>query len=152
MKYNKITLSKFLSRYAFLQGCDLTKVTHEEVKKLFPNIKRSSFEEIENNPDLIYDGNVVLVSDGKKTIPYYVPKIEEKEIEYMDFNREEIKEEGPDDTVYDYSSMSIYELRCLLERKFNSYRNQCCARNELNKRGIVLRKKYDRNEFKKKED
>ncbi len=152
MKYNKITLSKFLSRYAYLQGSDLTKVTHEEVKKLFPTLKRCTYEEISLCPELVYDGNVVLVTDGKKTIPYYVPELECSENEYLDFNREEIPSDEVDDNIYDYSNMSVYELRCLLERKFNSYRNQCCARKELNKRKIVLRKKYDRNNFKKMED
>ena len=148
MKCNAINLSKFLSRYAYVEGKDLTKVTHKEVKTLFPNLTRCSFDVIKENPNLIYEGVVVLVNDGKTTIPYYVPTLDFDEALYLEFNREEEDELEPDDTIYDYESMSVYELRCLLRRKFNSYRNQNCARKELNRRGIVLKKKYDRNEFK----
>ena len=49
--------------------------------------------------------------------------------------------------------MSIYELKQLLNTRFNSYRNSREARRELEKRGVVLTKKYNRNEIKKmKED
>ena len=152
MKGNAINLSKFLSRYAHVEGKNLTKVTHKEVKALFPNITRCSFDVIEDNPNLIYEGVVVLVNDGKTTIPYYVPSLDCEDNDYLEFNREEDEIFEPDDTVYDYEDMSVYELRCLLRRKFNSYRNQTCARRELNRRGIVLKKKYDRNSFKRMEN
>lgn len=139
-----ISLAKFLSRYANLTGKDLKKVTHDEVKYIFPFLKRASFETVKDNPDLVKNGKVLLVDDGKKQIYYYVPEI--KDIDEMEFNREEIDTRiVQDDKVYDYANMSIYELRCLLVRKFNSYRNQCCARHELNKRGIEITKKYKRN-------
>ena len=49
--------------------------------------------------------------------------------------------------------MTIYELKQLLNRKFNSYKNSREARKELEKRGVVLTKKYNRNEVKRmKED
>lgn len=148
-KYGNISLAKFLSRFESLSGKDLKKVTHEDVKVLFPNLKRSTFESIKRNPKLIYTNQVVLVSDGRKVVPYYVPneQICEEETEFV---REEVEQRKIDDTVYDYTSMSIYELRCLLERKFNSYRNQVCARRELDKRGVVLHKKYKRSEEKRK--
>lgn len=147
----EISLSKFLSRYAFLEGEDLKKITHDEVKKLFPEFKRSSFEEILDNPELLKSGKVVIVYDGKKKVPYYIPRVEKNTEEFMDFHRESVKERQIDDNVYDYSNMSIYELRCLLQRKFNSYRNQTSARKELDRRGVVLRKKYNRCEFKRKD-
>ena len=145
MKSQELSLSKFLSRYSYLKGADLIKVTHKEVAYLFPELRRSSFDEIKKNPELLFTGKVVIVNDGKKSIPYYVPQLSNDDIDCLDFNREAIKEREIDDSVYDYTNMSIYELRCLLERKFNSYRNQNCARRELNRRGIVLNKKYKRN-------
>ncbi len=145
MKNNIMSLSKFLSRYGGLQGNSLTKVTHEEVKRLFPYLKRSSFDEIYQNPELISMGKVMLISDGRNIIPYYVPTLKDEDIELLDFNREDPEPLKIDDNVYDYANMSVYELRCLLRRKFNSYRNQCCARKELAYRGIELRKKYKRN-------
>ncbi len=145
----EISLSKFLSRYCFLKGDKLKKVTHEEVKQLFPEFKRSSFKEINDHPELVMTGKVILVNDGRKTIPYYSMPIEE-ELEYLEFQREEIKKIQIDDKYHDYSSMSLYELRLLLRHRFNSTRNQNNARHEIKKRGIVLSKKYNRCEMKRK--
>lgn len=140
---NSISLSKFLSRYVSLEGKDLKKVTHKEVKALFPFLKRAGFEDVSNHPELIRLGKVVLVDDGHNCIYYYIP--ERTESETMRFNREEVDTTITlDDKVYDYVNMSVYELRCLLVRKFNSTRNQYCARRELNRRGIPITRKYKR--------
>ncbi len=154
MKDNFISLSKFLSRYACVEGKDLKKLTHEDVEVLFPNLKRTSFEVVLDNPELLYSGKVLMVYDGKSAIPYIVPNISKEDYTIMSVTREEEKVKPVDDTVYDYTSMSIYELRCLLVRKFNSNRNQVCARRELNKRGIEITKKYKRVkiDYKKMED
>ena len=48
MKDNFISLSKFLSRYACVEGKDLKKLTHEDVEVLFPQLKRTSFEIVFN--------------------------------------------------------------------------------------------------------
>ena len=148
----EISLSKFLSRYCYLKGETLKKVTHQEVKELFPEFKRSSFKEINEHPELLVTGKVILVNDGKKTIPYYSLPIEEDK-DYTELMREEVKKLEINDKHYDYSSLSIYELRLLLRHRFNSLRNQCCARNELKSRGVVLSKKYNRCKMKRdKED
>ena len=93
-----------------------------------------------------------MVSDGKTVIPYYVPTIEEE----FDFHEIDVEHDEPkkiNDERYDYTAMSIYELKQLLNTRFNSYRNSREARRELEKRGVVLTKKYNRNEIKKmKED
>ena len=140
---DEISLAKFLSRYGLMQGKDLKKVRHSDVKKLFPRFKRSSFEEISVNPSLLYSGRVVMVNDGFDSIPYYVPSPKSDEIkeeEPMLFSRKEIKKRTIDDRVYNYTDMSIYELTCLLTRRFNSCRNQSCARRELNRRGHTKKK------------
>ncbi len=144
MKENIISLSKFLSRYYFIKGEKLKNLTHSEAKTLFPQLKHSSNEMIISNPSLLYMGKIVLVSDGRQIIPYETPTLEQKDYEELNFEREDDKPFEKDDTVYDYAKMSVFELRCLLIRKFNSNRNQKCARHELNKRGVVLRKKYKR--------
>ena len=151
MKYQIVSLSKFLSRYGLLNGYGLTKLTHEDALRLFPKLKTVKEEDFEKDPDLIDSGKIIYVQDRKDTIAYYIPSTLE-ETDIMDFNSEIVKEKEQDDTVYDYANMSIYNLRCLLKRTLNSYRNQCCARKELKRRGIVLRKKYNRNDFKKMEE
>ena len=48
-EYKSITLSKFLSRYMAVDGKALTKVSHTDVKTLFPSIQRTSFEYAEKH-------------------------------------------------------------------------------------------------------
>ena len=93
-----------------------------------------------------------MVSDGKTIVPYYVPTLKtEFEIQEVKIEYDEVEEIV--DKKYDYASMTIYELKQLLNRKFNSYKNSREARKELEKRGVVLTKKYNRNEVKRmKED
>ena len=95
-------------------------------------------------------GKVILVNDGRKTIPYYSQIVENEYDNYQVLEREEAPKIKIDDERHDYSSMSLYELRLLLRKKFNSVRNQNCARREIKKRGIVLSKKYNRCEMKRK--
>ncbi len=145
-----ISLSKFLARYANVTGVNLKKITHDEVKYLFPYLRRSSFDEIKKHKELIMNGKVVLVSDGRKVIPYYTPVLDfEYDAEALYLDREEVPQEEIDDNEYDYASMSEYELRELLVRKCNSFRNQMRARHELEHRGIAITKKYRRCEYKK---
>ena len=139
-----ITLAKFLSRYEFIKGRDLKKITHEEVKELFPEIKRTTFEDVERHKELLCTGKYILVNDGKKIIPYIVPELNYKENDYQELNREKTTGIIVDDNNYDYSKLSEYELRQLLRRKFSSKRNQYLARKELIQRGIEITKKYKR--------
>ena len=150
-KYGCMSLSKFLSRYYSLSGKNLKNTNHREVKILFPKLRMiplDDFATSKRNIDLLRTKKVVIVNDGKDSYAYYVPEITRSD-ELIEFNREEDTSNKIDDTVYDYSKMSIYELRCLLVRKFNSSRNQMCAKKELTHRGVVLHKKYDRNSVKK---
>lgn len=149
---NVISLSKFLSRYAALKGMDLSKIKHDEVKALFPQLKRATFDEVKSNKELIYSGRILLVSDGKKTIPYYVPVLDMSCTEKMELHREEVKPFKVDNSKHDYTSMSESALRIVLRRKFNSYKNQCSARKELESRGISITKKYKRKQIVWKED
>lgn len=142
MIVESMSLSKFLSRYVNLKGVNLNKIKHDEVKYLFPFLKRATFEEVGNNKDLLYTGKVILVNDGKKTIPYYVPELTvDENKEYLEVEREVVNTNLVDDKHYDYSELSEYELRQLLRRKFSSSRNQREAKRELESRGINLKRK-----------
>ena len=147
-KSNVISLSKFLARYANLTGKDLVNLTHDEVKVLFPQIKRTSFDYVDEHQDEMASGKVALVSDGKKVVPYFVPEydFEHDVTEVVRPKDEPIKR---DDTDYDYTKLSIYELRTLLRRKFSTQKNQYRAARELERRGVVLHKKYNRRDYKK---
>ncbi len=152
MKYETITLSKFLSRTLGLDGIDLKRITHLDAKELFPDLKRSTFAHVEKCPEELLNGKIMMVSDGKTVIPYYVPTLK-TDFEVQEVQIEYDKVEEVTDKKYDYASMSIYELKQLLNRKFNTYKNSREARKELERRGVVLTKKYNRSEIKRmKED
>ena len=152
LKSKVISLSKFLSRYLYITGEDLTKMTHKEIFALFDFLERSSFDYIEENIDCIYEGEVALVSDGKTVIPYFIPELDYQEKEYFQIH---VQRDGTikiDDSIYDYTSLSEYELRQLLRKRFSSARNQYFARKELTNRGIEITKKYKRNNKIERED
>ena len=65
MKENvyEISLTKFLARYLFLTGEDLKRLTHDDVKILFPNLKRCTFERIKEDFRILYESYLYLNYD-----------------------------------------------------------------------------------------
>ena len=72
---NEISLAKFLARYCNMAGKDLSRMTHDDVEVMLPELKRTSFELVEKKPELLAQGIVLLVNDGFRTIPYLAPLI-----------------------------------------------------------------------------
>ena len=151
MRKNTISLAKFLSRYLLIAGKDLKKLTHEDVKYLFPQLKRTTFKKVEQDPTLLLSGKVLLVSDGYSIIPYYVPEVLEMDSGCADFVMCEV-EEYHEEEYYDFMSMTNYELKKLLENKLNSRKNRMRAKRELEDRGIIMKRKYKRSNKINKED
>ncbi len=145
MGQNIITLSKFISRYLGINGSSIKKLSHEDAKHLFPNLRRASFAYIEKHPIENGCGNVILVTDGRKTIPYYAPDLIKEDLSVIEIKPDSDKKKH---TIPDYANMKIYELKKLLNVKFNGRVVSKCARRELYDRGVVLGKKYKRQEFK----
>ena len=66
-----ISINEFLEKFYGKTDFKDKKLVHENVKSLFPDIKRGCFEDIVKNPELVYTGKVVLVRDcNNKCIPY----------------------------------------------------------------------------------
>ncbi len=147
MKNNTISLTKFLSRYLGIVGEDTKHLKHDDIAHLFPDIKRSSFSFINNNKGVVEKGIILLVNDGERTIPYYAPAIiGDLELTTL---QSTVDEKNKKKKVIDYANMNIYELKQLLNVRFNGYHVSRTARKELEDRGVTLRKKYNREEFKK---
>ena len=146
MKENEISIYKFLYTYLFITNKDLYKITHEDVKILFPYLKRCSFDDVKKNPHLIKDRKVVFVNDGRKTIPYYVPEIEDYFQEKNTIGMVK-DEEYVERSYYDFENMSNYELKETLENKNNARKNRMKAKQELEERGLILKKKYKREKY-----
>jgi len=76
---HQIDLISFLNNYYGInnESLKMNKLTHTDVKILFPMIKRSSFSELQNNMSLVYKGELLLVYDSYgKILPYINPHLE----------------------------------------------------------------------------
>lgn len=127
-----ITLSKFLSRYVMLTGKGLKNVTHEDVKNLFPYLKRCSFEDAKQLKNVLY------VFDGKNTVPYIIPD------ENLSCDYANVESDKKNRTIQtkEFCDMTIQELLCLLNTKFNKHSTSKKARRELENRGYTLKRTY----------
>ena len=73
LKDNAITINIFLTRCIGLHNDELmqAKLTHKDLEKIFPNLKRTSYATILNDPSLVYTGKVVSVLDSNgELVPY----------------------------------------------------------------------------------
>ena len=110
---SEISLAKFLSRYLNVTGEGLGKLTHDDVKVLFPNVTTCAYEDLKSG--MLCSGEVLLVNDGKRTTPYYTPPIfdlDPEEAVEIEMSQNSIQR---DYSYHDYTSMSVYELKQLLE-------------------------------------
>ncbi len=126
-----MSITSFLVRFLGVHNEALMReeMTHRELLKMFPNLKRTSYAHILDNPQAVYCGEVVLVVDVlNEVIPYVVADElryledmgiesvmdddEWKEVEPETWTR--TSEELPDINDYDLSSMTTYDLSCLL--------------------------------------
>lgn len=72
---NEISLSKFLTHYYELHDANILNMTHDDIKNLFPQIKRLSFDYAKKNKDSLASGKIIMVKDCKgDIIPYVCPK------------------------------------------------------------------------------
>jgi len=106
------------------------KVSNNDIKNLFPELKRVSFDYINKNPKEIYTGEVILVKDSFGFIvPYKKPVIEEYlEIPDIEIN-EDIKEKAIEEVV-NLEKLNLYELSELgkkykKENRLTEYRKVC---------------------------
>lgn len=150
-EFGSMSLSKFLSRYVNVRGSALNKVTHSDVRILFPDLQTMPLTEIkhsskpdEDNTKLVYSGDIVLVTDGREIVAYVAPELKCVEEDEMNFYGKKAEQKINND-IGNCADLNEYELRLLLRRKFNSLTVQSAARRELRSRGVAITKKYKRN-------
>jgi len=134
-----ITMPEFLYNYLGIEDINIFKITHEDIKILFPKVKRSSFEKIEKDYTSIYNGDVILVKDKKgKTLPYYNP-LRYLDIEFDDM--EMIKKpvlDKEENRKVDIESLTNYELKkeYIKDKKQHKYALCRVLKKEITERGI----------------
>ena len=164
LENESITMKAFLARILGVgdNGLLSDRITHDDLKAMMPNLVRTSFSFVIDNPEVIINGEVFLVTDSKgKTIPYVNPKILADRAEfYGDYSQQRRKEPIPNIKDIDLPSLSIYELRQLLaiyskHGIYSAYRkvheelssrkdSHCAAKESL---GRVLRKERKNERF-----
>ena len=130
---NSISLRKFLMFYYGICNTNILKhnLTHKDVKILFPDLKRVSFDYVLDNIKEIYIGSIIMVKDSiGNSVPYINPKLDiciEEDIGI------EITEDDKDNTfeeIIDLENLNLYELVELAKKykndnRINEYRKVC---------------------------
>jgi len=113
-----ITIESFLANYLGIRDNNTlsNKISHKDIKALLPTLVRTSFDYILDNPDLIYDGDILLVEDDYgSVVPYFNPSYVYEETEFIgEYSEERPKEEIPNINDMDITTLSNYELQKLL--------------------------------------
>lgn len=126
-----ISIKDFFVSYCGINDSNLlnSKISHEEVSKLLPNLVRVSFDHVAKNLNLVYVGDIILVNDSYNNLaPYKKPLINE----YEDINIvvTESKENKDEICIINFESLTDYELIVLTKKlkslnRMSDYRNAC---------------------------
>ena len=161
-----ISINVFIRRClgAYNEELMRTPLTHRDLVKIFPYLKRTSYDVIMDDPACLYTGDIVAVMDSNATIILYqntqMDFLESEEYlsavdeALMGDTSNEWKAE-PQTSVqsYDLKSMSTYELTCLMKLytktgQWHSYevvrrelvsRDDCARANRKSKRKALTR-------------
>ena len=122
---NSITLRSFLVSHCCIWKKELfnNKLSHDDIKCLFPYLKRASFGYVLSNIRDVYIGNILLVKDSyNNVVPYFKPKL--NEITDIDINEikcidENDANENDSIIVDDIENLTLYEL-IELRRKYKT--------------------------------
>lgn len=132
LENDALSMQCFLVRYLGITDINLVKagLTHGDLKALFPNLKRTGFNQVLDDPALVKTGEVLLVTDSLHNTVPYVNQFELDVSDVMDseeWNKPETwsnkKESTPNIQSYELQSLTTYELACLLQIYVKSGQN-----------------------------
>ena len=115
MEAEIISLRKFLMLYLNITYDRKYKITHQDVKVLFPDLKRASLDDIKKDPYLLITKKIVLVNDGRNVVPYIKPMLLDEEMELTDIDMEVEHRRS-----YDFDNMTKNELKALTFLSFGA--------------------------------
>ena len=132
LKKESVSIESFLSKFLGVYNVDLMQahLSHSDLKTLFPNLKRTGFAQVLDDPELVHTGEVVLVSDSLNNVVPYVNngmfcKLNTfgmgDVMDDSDWNTTELwdkskeKNSTPDIQDYELKSLSVYELTMLMQ-------------------------------------
>lgn len=154
LKQSSMSMESFLRKILGITDIELIRahLTHDDIKKMFPSIKRASIAQVLDDPALVSRGDVIYVKDSEnRSIPYIndrekflgniVTPITNDLSSVMD--TEEWSEPKSDTSRIRYEeleSMSVYELVCLAKIYHET--------GQIANREIVIRELKSRNDSK----
>lgn len=127
LKQNSMSMESFLSKILGITDIGIIRahLTHDDIKKMFPKIKRASIAQVLDDPALVFTGEVILVRDSEnKSVPYINdrqnfmgnsvnPMTDDLSCVMDEGEWTRPKEETPRFRYEELESMSVYELACL---------------------------------------
>lgn len=147
LKKISISLNKF-----FILYCEITeeiifntKMSHKDIKLLFPNLRRISFELAYKNKNLLAMGKIIIVEDSFGNIaPYIAPDILPMNQILSLKNKEE---QNKIENVIINENLSKYELvlLCRYYKNHNKYEEYCIANRLLKKKKEACKVKVYKN-------
>ena len=113
MNNRYIDLISFLRNYYGINNSSLKSncLTHNDVKVLFPFIKRTSFDEVRRNYECSHRGVIIMVYDARgSVIPYLNPFIKNIEYDY-----DEVDNYCDDSEIFELDDIDILSKEELLK-------------------------------------
>ena len=138
----KISLAKFLTHYYGYHHPNILNLRHKDVKILFPEITRCSFQYAEEHPEEVAQGSIIYVSDAYSNLAPYLAPVLKNDFECEDFEVEKKKTEKLEKiTEEDLKDLTRWELIETLRQ----YKDYCsCYRKiqqEMKFRGMKAKRK-----------
>ena len=130
---NSVSLRKFLMFYYGICDTNLLShnLTHKDVKTLFPDLKRVSFDYVLDNMKEVYIGTIIMVKDSiGNAVPYINPKLDICIEEDIDIEITEGDNDNAFEKIIDLENLNLYELvelakKYKLDNRINDYRRIC---------------------------
>lgn len=112
---DSMTIEAFMARVLGIrdQRVLANRITHNDLKELFPDLRRPSFDYVLDNPGTVSMGEVFMVSDCQgRVVPYFNPHYVLEEAEYFGSYEEQKPVEEPVPNIDDIELMdlSTYDL------------------------------------------
>ena len=115
---DSITIEAFLARVLGVRDQNLLagRLSHNDLKALFPFLRRASFDYIIDNASVVYSGEVYLVSDAQgRKVPYFNPHLVLEEADYYGtYEGMPQVQNIPNIDEIELSELSTYDLQQLL--------------------------------------
>lgn len=130
---NSISLRKFLMFYCGISDNNILShnLTHKDIKVLFPDLKRISFDYVLDNIKEIYIGSIIMVKDSiGNAVPYINPKLDICIDDDFDIDMPDEDKDNTLEEIIDLENLDLYELVELAKKyktdnRITEYRKVC---------------------------